>query len=752
MPTVSCIMPTFNRATFVPNAIEYFLRQDIQDAELIIIDDGSDPVQSLIPTDPRLRYVRLRERRPIGAKRNLACELAAGDIIAHWDDDDWYAPDRLSRQSAALCSAGTKMCGLDTVLFLDIRTQAAWCYAYPPNQRKWLAGNSLMYRRDFWGAHRFTEIDVGEDSRFVWSAHPQDLVVLPDSSIHVGIIHGGNVSAKQTKGPWWHPHPIEYIQRLLGRDWIRYAPQSAAMSLGVDTAVKAEPAPPLHNIYACLVHERPDCIIDLVRNLRCLDPSSTILLYDGGDPPVLDPTFPFERYGVIRHPAPLPQKWGHLHGFALDCMRYALQNRDWDTMTIVDSDQLALRRGFSTLLARYLAGRGNIGMLGNAPDVQPLNSQVPPVATAMREIELWRPWLRRFPDGESKFVHWSFWPTTVFTSAVSRDLIRLFDEDEELRTLLSQSAIWATEEVILPTLVALLGFDIAKGPTSYDYVAYRAPYSAGEIDTAMSRQDVFWTHPVPRRLDDPLRKQIRERWNHYESAQMKLPAVAKPTKKKISVPPRLLLTMPILERMRGIEGWLEDAEADLLLAAAARAIATVENGAVVEIGSYCGRSTVVLGAALSALEDQNGVRIYAIDPHDGIVGALDQGVQQVAPTRERFLHNISNAGIRHLVEPITQRSFEVEWDRPISFLFIDGLHDYFNVARDFYHFEAWVASGGFVAFHDYAEYYPGVKAFVDELITHGGYEKVHQVLSMIVVRAKSGNAGRCSDHRCCSGG
>ena len=40
MPTVSCIMPTFNRAAFVPNAITYFLRQDMQDAELIIIDDG----------------------------------------------------------------------------------------------------------------------------------------------------------------------------------------------------------------------------------------------------------------------------------------------------------------------------------------------------------------------------------------------------------------------------------------------------------------------------------------------------------------------------------------------------------------------------------------------------------------------------------------------------------------------------------------------------------------------------------------
>src|SRR5262249_27225606 len=149
----------------------------------------------------------------------------------------------------------------------------------------------------------------------------------------------------------------------------------------------------------------------------------------------------------------------------------------------------------------------------------------------------------------------------------------------------------------------------------------------------------------------------------------------------------------------------------------------------------CGRSRVVLGAALSASGNPNGVKIYAIDPHDGIVGALDQGVQRVAPTRHRFLQNIANAGITHLVEPIVQKSIEVQWDKTISFLFVDGLHDYFNVARDFYHFEPWIAPDGLIAFHDYADYYPGVKTFVDELLARGVYEKIHQVLSLIVVRA-----------------
>ena len=44
---------------------------------------------------------------------------------------------------------------------------------------------------------------------------------------------------------------------------------------------------PLRNVFACLVHERPECVMDLLRNLRRLDPASAILVYNGGDDPGL---------------------------------------------------------------------------------------------------------------------------------------------------------------------------------------------------------------------------------------------------------------------------------------------------------------------------------------------------------------------------------------------------------------------------------------------------------------------------------
>ena len=65
---------------------------------------------------------------------------------------------------------------------------------------------------------------------------------------------------------------------------------SLVKQLKVATLVKGDSPPAgikkkkrsIRNVFACLVHENPECVVDLVQNLRYLDPSSTVLLYDGG--------------------------------------------------------------------------------------------------------------------------------------------------------------------------------------------------------------------------------------------------------------------------------------------------------------------------------------------------------------------------------------------------------------------------------------------------------------------------------------
>lgn len=748
-PLVSCIMPTGNRREFVPLAIRYFLRQDYEPKELVVVDDGEQPVDDLLPRDERISYHRLPRRLTVGAKRNFACERARGTIIAHWDDDDWYAPHRLGRQVEALARGGADVCGTNDLLFYDVVRADAWRYVYPPESKTWVSGSTLCYTREFWERYPFDNIDVGEDACFVWSAAPERVRVMADKSLHVGIIHGKNVSPKETWGSCWRPFQTDGIRRLLGEDWTFYGPAGKEAAAALPPTAPPSHVTPLRNVYACLVHESPECVVDLVRNLRYHDPDSAIILYDGGrDPSLLNHGFPFERYGASVHPSPRPMSWGWLHQFALDCMRFALERFDFDTLTVVDSDQLAVGAGYAGYLAKHLRGRPGVGMLGNHPARQDASTRIEPAAQAWKEFELWRPFLRRFARGEEKFVHWTFWPTTVFTRDAARDLLSLFDTDEQLAQVMRRSEIWATEEVVLPTLIALLGYEVAANPCSYEYVRYRVPYTLRHVEDALRRPEVFWLHPVPRRYEDKMRKYIRDNSEHYEQGHAAQdepaprPEVAhdpgaantpdSPPQREQPAP-RLLLTLPILSRMRAVEGWLDDDEADLLIAAAAHALATLPGpAALVEVGSYCGRSTVVLASVAQSVAPD--ARVYAIDPHDGVVGAADQGVVKGAPTLEKFVRNITAAGVEGLVSVITKCSYEVEWERPISLMLIDGLHDYVNVARDFFHFEKWVADGGYVAFHDYADYYPGVQTFVNEILRGGQYRRVECARSMIVVQ------------------
>jgi len=734
LPLVSCIMPTANRRAFVPQAIQYFLRQDYPEKELVILDDGEDSVADLIPADPRIRYFRKTRRQNVGAKRNALCEEARGELIAHWDDDDWDAPRRLALQVEALEDANADLCGINQLLFFAPKTQRAWEYSYPARQRPWLSGSTLLYRRDLWRTHPFADVNVGEDARFVWSALSARLHVLRDHGFHIGIVHDRNASPKRVHRCWWREIDPERIRALLGADFDAYSsgPPSSASVTAIGPVVPASsPVRPIRNLFACLVHEAAECVVDLVRNLRHLDPASAILLYNGGaDPDLLKRDGLFSREEVIVHPNPRPMRWGALHEFALDCMRFAQQSLTFDTLTIVDSDQLGLRPGYSGRLAEYLASQTNLGLLGNNADTLGPRTRVPPAATAWKEVELWRPFLRQFPDGEQAWVHWSFWPSTVFTADACRALVELFDSNRQLRDILRASKLWATEEILFPTLTALLGFRVLQSPFSYDFCKYRRPYSLGQLRAALAKPDAYWMHPVPRRADNTLRRQIRGYFSNYDKGT----TVTTETKTA-----SLFMTLPVLERMRRIEGWLEEDEADLLISAAQAACHLEEGqGAIVEIGSFCGRSTVVLASVARTFG--KGSRVHAVDPHDGKVGAADQDLKRGPPTIERFRRNIEDAGVADVVDVIQKFSWEVSWNQPIALLFIDGLHDYANVARDFRHFEPWLTEGAYIAFHDYADYYPGVKAFVHELLAESNYEEVQRVRSMMLLRRTSVSA------------
>jgi Glycosyl transferase family 2/Methyltransferase domain len=219
-PLVSCIMPTKNRPTFVTLAINYFLRQDYPSKELIIVDDGDESIEHLVPTDDR---IRTRAGGSIGGNRNLACGLAAGELIAQWDDGDWYAPTRLSHQVQALQTGVCDVVGANQLLYWAPEAGQVCQYAYPAAGRPGLHDPTLCYPRALWSAQPFSPANHALDCEWLWSGPHKRLRSLDaDPPLYVGIIHAANTRTKATEEARWIPASIERLIEVIGADRARY--------------------------------------------------------------------------------------------------------------------------------------------------------------------------------------------------------------------------------------------------------------------------------------------------------------------------------------------------------------------------------------------------------------------------------------------------------------------------------------------------------------------------------------------------
>ena len=153
----------------------------------------------------------------------------------------------------------------------------------------------------------------------------------------------------------------------------------------------------------------------------------------------------------------------------------------------------------------------------------------------------------------------------------------------------------------------------------------------------------------------------------------------------------------VLARLAGVEGWLTDAQARRLWDAASVLPAASR---VVEIGSFQGRSTIVLASAAA-----EGVEVVAIDPHAG----NDRGPQEIAgfeaeaaDDNRRFEANLAAAGVRERVRHVRRFSNEAldEVDGEVDLLYIDGAHRYGPARDDIVRWGARVRHGGTLLIHD----------------------------------------------------
>jgi glycosyltransferase involved in cell wall biosynthesis len=250
MGLVTCIMPTRDRRRFVPRAIEYFRRQDYDERELIIVDDGEDSVADLVPADARIRYVRLDAARTVGAKRNIACEMASGVAIAHWDDDDWSAPSRLSRQMALIADAPhPAVCGASRPVFYA-PPDRAWRFQYRDG-RPWVHGATMCYHAALWRERPFIDRSLGEDTWFVWGMPRERIIALADTPWFVALVHGSNTGARPTsRAEWSAIDPSEVRAALAGDVWFYDQAMRRSQPDGCDVANTSAASIPSGDILA----------------------------------------------------------------------------------------------------------------------------------------------------------------------------------------------------------------------------------------------------------------------------------------------------------------------------------------------------------------------------------------------------------------------------------------------------------------------------------------------------------------------
>jgi MMP 1-O-methyltransferase len=163
------------------------------------------------------------------------------------------------------------------------------------------------------------------------------------------------------------------------------------------------------------------------------------------------------------------------------------------------------------------------------------------------------------------------------------------------------------------------------------------------------------------------------------------------------------IVMPL--KIESVKGFLDKEEGEALYGSA---LAVAHQGPVLEVGSYCGKSTVYLGSACK----KSGSILFAVDHHRGSeehqfgeqyhdTELYDSEFQLMDSFRE-FRRTLARAQLEDVVVPIVAPSAIAAkaWATPLAMVFIDGGHSMQAALIDFHAWSKHIIPGGILAIHD----------------------------------------------------
>ncbi|MDY6844713.1 MAG: class I SAM-dependent methyltransferase, partial [Thermodesulfobacteriota bacterium] len=168
----------------------------------------------------------------------------------------------------------------------------------------------------------------------------------------------------------------------------------------------------------------------------------------------------------------------------------------------------------------------------------------------------------------------------------------------------------------------------------------------------------------------------------------------------------------IVQRATQIEGLLTEKESIFLsLLGAFR----TTSGEVLEIGSFKGKSTVILAKSVQLT---GGKKIFAVDPLS-LPSATDPNVNDTSRVVEDFKQNLKEHNVEHHVDfyQMVSKDLGAQWNQQLRLLWIDGDHTYEGAKIDFRTFAPFLNGGGIVALHDVLHMHEGpIRVFMEDIL------------------------------------
>lgn len=222
MKKVSIITPTYNRGGFLFLLRKYVLAQTYPNIEWLIYDDSEEVNKEASAwAESNIHYIHSQERVSIGEKRNRLIEKATGEIIVHFDDDDYYAPGYVAEMLDTMQSTDSDFVNLKGFFLYnvaakvlghwDLRSSEGLHFDIShegihlttlmgglTSEHMHLAyGFSYCYKKEVWGECKFPDVDFCEDAGFVDQMREKGFKhggQLDNEGIALHYIHGTNTS------------------------------------------------------------------------------------------------------------------------------------------------------------------------------------------------------------------------------------------------------------------------------------------------------------------------------------------------------------------------------------------------------------------------------------------------------------------------------------------------------------------------------------------------------------------------------